>query len=109
MLRRVALGFLLALAGVTVVGGLVALHYVRAWDAVVSEKFRTHRWTFPSKVYADSVLVYPGMDLQAVGFADRLRELGYQAVQGKFYQGARDNVAAVQYVVTMNPIGWAFR
>jgi len=80
MLRRLAFGFLLVIAVTTAVGGLVAWRYVRAWDAVVTEKFRGHRWQFPSKIYSDSLLVYPGMDLQAVGFLGRLHDLGYQPV-----------------------------
>ena len=82
MVRRIAFAFLLFVATVTVVGGLVALRYVRRWDAIVSEKFRTHSWTFPSKIYSDGLLIYPGIDLKAVGFFDRLRDLSYQPVSG---------------------------
>ena len=76
MLRRLAFGLLLLIAATTLAGLGVAFHYVRRWDAIVSERFRTHRWDFPSKIYSDSQLIYPGMDLKAVGFLDRLHDLG---------------------------------
>ncbi len=82
MLRRLALAFLLLVVIASTAGGIVAWSYLRRWDAIVSEKFRTHRWTFPSKIYADSALIYPGIDLKAAGFLDRLHDLGYQPVQG---------------------------
>ena len=68
MLRRLALVLLLLVVIASTIGGIVAWSYVRRWDAIVSEKFLTHRWIFPSKIYADSALIYPGMDLQAAGF-----------------------------------------
>ena len=82
MLRRLVLVLVLLVVAAATAGGIVAWSYARRWDAVVSEKFRTHRWTFPSKIYADSGLIYPGIDLKAVGFLDRLHDLGYQPVQG---------------------------
>src|SRR6185503_7071681 len=82
MWRRILLVLtVLGTIGATL-GGIVLWQYVRLWDADVSERFRTHRWSFPSKIYSDSLLIYPGMDLAAIGFVDRLRELGYQQVQG---------------------------
>jgi len=83
MLRRLAFGFLVVIAFLSAIGGVVAWRTIRYWDGVVTEKFRTHRWSFPSKIYSDSLLVYPGMDLKAVGFFDRLRDLSYQPVHGE--------------------------
>jgi penicillin-binding protein 1B len=83
MLRRLALGLLLLLVIATTAGSIVAWSTVRRWDVAVSEKFLTHRWTFPSKIYADSGVIYPGIDLAAVGFLDRVRDLGYQPVHGE--------------------------
>jgi hypothetical protein len=80
MLRRLAFGLLLLIAATTLAGLGIAFHYVRKWDAIVSERFLTHHWDFPSKIYSDSQLIYPGMDLKAVGFFDRLRDLDYQPV-----------------------------
>ncbi len=78
MLRRLAFALLLLIAAATVAGLGVASYYIHKWDAVVSERFRTHHWDFPSKIYSDSQLIYPGMDLKAVGFFDRLHDLDYQ-------------------------------
>ena len=81
MLRRIAIGFLLLVVATTAVGGIALWMAMQRLAPVVVEKFRTHRWKFPSKVYADSLLIYPGMDLQAIGFSDRLHDLDYQAVE----------------------------
>ena len=48
MLRRLAFGLLLLIAAATVAGLGVAFHYAHKWDAIVSERFRTHHWDFPS-------------------------------------------------------------
>jgi len=69
-------------AAAIAVGSGVTWYYVRQWDTVVTEKFRTHRWNFPSKIYSDTVLIYPGMDLKAMNFFERLTSLGYQPVHG---------------------------
>jgi penicillin-binding protein 1B len=82
MPRRLAFGMLLIAAATTLAVVGVAFHYVRKWDTMVSERFRTHHWDFPSKIYSDSQLIYPGMDLKAVAFFDRLRDLDYQPVAG---------------------------
>jgi penicillin-binding protein 1B len=83
MLRRIALGVLLLFIAVMAVAGAALWLALHRWEPVVVEKFRTHRWTFPSKVYSDSLLIYPGMDLTAVGFLDRLRDLDYRRVDGE--------------------------
>ena len=82
MLRRLAFSLLLLIAATTFAAVGVAFHYVRKWDAIVSERFRTHHWDFPSKIYADGQLIYPGMDLKAVAFFDHLHDLDYQPVTG---------------------------
>src|SRR5437762_14279637 len=88
MVRRLVIGLLLLIGAAGIVGGAVAWYYVRKWEDIVSEKFRTHRWTFPSKIYSDSVLIYPGTDLKAMGFFDRLHDLGYQTVNGPVERNA---------------------
>ncbi len=82
MLRRI-FKILVLVAGITstlvaVVAGVTILR----WDGEVTERFRTHRWNFPSKIYSDSTLIYPGLDLAQSGFFERLREQGYQRVDG---------------------------
>ncbi|HYD50682.1 MAG TPA: PBP1A family penicillin-binding protein [Terriglobales bacterium] len=81
MLRRFFTALLLLLTAATLVGAVIAWDYVRAWDAEVTERFRTQRWTFPSKIFSDGVLLYPGMDIDASGLHQRLQQIGYHPVE----------------------------
>ncbi|MFN8627950.1 MAG: PBP1A family penicillin-binding protein [Candidatus Binatia bacterium] len=82
MLRRVLIGAcLLCVAGVAAASVTLWVALKRLEPSVL-ERFRTHRWALPSKIYSDSLLIYPGMDLQAVGFFERLRDLDYRRVEG---------------------------
>ncbi|MFI5396986.1 MAG: PBP1A family penicillin-binding protein [Candidatus Binatia bacterium] len=83
MLRRIAFALLLLSVVVAVAGSVALWLMLRQWEPVVVEKFRTHRWSFPSKIYSDSLLIYPGMDLKAVGFFERLHDLDYRRVDGE--------------------------
>ena len=82
MFRRLVLALLVLVAVAAAIGAAVLSIYVPRWNAVVVERFRTHRWSFPSKIYSDSLLIYPGIDLKPVGFFDRLHDLGYVLVDG---------------------------
>jgi len=82
MLRRLTQSALLVLLAAAVSGTVLGAYLFYRWDREVSEKFRTHQWDFPSKIYADGFLVYPGMDVHAVGLIERLKQLGYQPVSG---------------------------
>ncbi len=82
MLRRVVLWLSTVVAAALLPAAAVTLHYVRKWDAIVSERLRAHRWDLPSKIYANTKLIYPGIDLEAIGFFDRLRDLDYSRVTG---------------------------
>lgn len=61
----------------------LALPTLRDLDAQVVEKFNGRRWDFPSRIYTDAFEIYPGMDLAAAGFSERLRRLDYRAVDGE--------------------------
>lgn len=76
MRRRLLVAVALA---VTAAAILAAIGYLRYLDSVVVEKLSGPRWTFPSRVYSDAFLVYPGLDLRAAGCFDRLRRLDYRA------------------------------
>ena len=87
MLRRIAFAALITVALGTLVA-LVALGVtVYQWDVSVSERFRTHRWRFPSKIYADEFVLYPGMDIDAVSLRDRLHDRGYHATTAAARRG----------------------
>lgn len=59
-------------------GVVVGWWYIRGLQRDICERFRNHTWRIASKVYADSYLVYPGIDVTASGLRDRLLELGYE-------------------------------
>ncbi len=83
MLRRLALATaLLALAGISV-AAFLGWRYYRELDAELVEKFSGRRWDFPSKIYADWTLLYPGTDIKAIGLWERLRRLQYRTVDGE--------------------------
>ncbi len=59
-------------------GGLVfGSWYLKTLEQTVRAKFEGQKWIFPSKIYADSYLLYLGMNLRLDDFWDKLRRLGY--------------------------------
>jgi penicillin-binding protein 1B len=78
MLRRAIL--LLALLALVSVAVAVVLGAgpLRRLDAVVVEKFNGRRWNFPSRIYSDAFVMYPGLDIAAAGLFDRLQRLNYR-------------------------------
>jgi penicillin-binding protein 1B len=78
MLRRALLLLALLTLTVVVVGAVVAVPVVRRLDREVVEKFNGRRWNFPSRIYSDAFLIYPGLNLRAAGLADRLVRLNYR-------------------------------
>lgn len=82
MIRKLAFTVAaLLLAGATVLAVLF-VYYARQLEPVVVEKFSGRRWDFPSKIYADSTLLYPGVDVDAIGLAARLERLRYRETGG---------------------------
>lgn len=77
-LRRLLLTSVALAAVGSLVGGLVLWMYARHVEHVVVEKFSGRRWALPSRIYSDSFLLYPGLDLKASGFRDRLHRLNYR-------------------------------
>jgi penicillin-binding protein 1B len=80
------------------VGTLAGVLWVRQLDAVLRQRFEGRRFAVPSRVYADTALIFPGVNLAASGFFARLERLGYREVggarelhQGDFRRG-RDSV-----------------
>ncbi|GBD25670.1 Penicillin-binding protein 1A [bacterium HR30] len=65
------------------VAGLVLVATSLASVRDISERFRNHTWRIASKVYADSYLVYPGIDVVSSGLRNRLLELGYAEERGE--------------------------
>lgn len=53
--------------------------YVWHLSGVVQAKFEGRKWEFPSKIYADSKIIYPGMNIPASRIREKLRRLGYRS------------------------------
>jgi len=94
--RRKRLTLFIALLGAT--GALAGLRWVWHLDAVLRERFEGRRFAVPSRVYADTTLLFPGVNLESSGFFARLKRLGYREVeneqelrQGDFRRG-RDSL-----------------
>ncbi len=49
----------------------------------VTERFSSRRWSIPSKVFADTMLLYPGQRLDLGHFHEKLKRMGYREVSGR--------------------------
>lgn len=67
--------FLLLLAGI--LGG----RFYRDLEREVLARLAAHRWEVPSKVYAEPLLLYPGMDVVETSLIARLNHLDYRSVE----------------------------
>ncbi|MDE0214899.1 MAG: transglycosylase domain-containing protein [Deltaproteobacteria bacterium] len=80
--KRFLIRFLKIVAALFVVLGLagagLGAWYVSHLSGVVKAKFEGRKWEFPSKIYADSKIIYPGMYLSMDEVRDKLRRLGYR-------------------------------
>lgn len=66
-----------------VAGGLfLGVWYLRYLEGVVTAKFEGRKWKFPSKIYSDTTLIYPGMTLNIDDLVKKLSRLGYRVTQG---------------------------
>jgi penicillin-binding protein 1B len=73
----VAFSFLLCLAV------LLTWRFYRRLEHEVVARFASHQWEVPSKIYADPLLLYPGVDIAEIGFLERLARLEYRSVTGR--------------------------
>ncbi len=63
-------------------GVYLFLSYYRALEAEVVARFSGKRWDLPSRIYSDSTTIYPGQNLNEVGFFERLARLNYHRTGG---------------------------
>ncbi len=81
-LKRFLIRLLKILAVLSVLLGLagagLGAWYVSHLSDVVKAKFEGRKWEFPSKIYADSKIIYPGMYISVAGMREKLRRLGYR-------------------------------
>src|SRR6202158_6129814 len=54
--------------------------YYKQLENEVVARFSGKRWNIPSRIYSDSLLIYPGQNLNDGGFFDRLSRLNYHTV-----------------------------
>jgi len=54
--------------------------YYNSLENEVVARFSGKRWNIPSRIYSDSLLIYPGQDLKDLGFFERLARLNYHPV-----------------------------
>ncbi|MGH7815046.1 MAG: PBP1A family penicillin-binding protein [Candidatus Binataceae bacterium] len=54
--------------------------YYDSLQAIVVARFSSPRWNIPSRIYSDSTVVYPGQNLDDLGFFQRLARLNYHPV-----------------------------
>lgn len=60
--------------------GLVFAVYLAVLYAIVTDRFEGRRWRLPSKVYSDSIILYPGQEINGIRLSDRLRRLDYHPI-----------------------------
>lgn len=68
------------LAGVVPALAALFILYIAVLYVIVTHRFEGQRWRLPSKVYSDSFILYPGLDIKGVGLFERLRRLDYHPV-----------------------------
>ena len=68
--------------GATGYGAARAWRFYRELETRVTDKFSGRRWDLPSRVYSAPFALYPGVDVDQVGFVERLTRLGYVEVSG---------------------------
>src|SRR5258708_20092314 len=54
--------------------------YYNQLENEVVARFSGKRWNIPSRIFSDSILIYPGQDLNDLGFFERLARLNYHPV-----------------------------
>jgi len=77
---RITVLSLVLLAG----GGVfLGVWYLRYLEGVVTAKFEGRKWKFPSKIFSDTYLIYPGMSLSMGELEAKLERLGYRTTPGR--------------------------
>ncbi len=79
LIKLAAVLLLLVVVGALGVGGWYVWHL----SGVVQAKFEGRKWEFPSKIYADSEIIYPGIRLPQDRIREKLRRLGYRSSRNR--------------------------
>jgi len=54
--------------------------YIQSLNEIITQKFSGPKWDIPSRIYSDSLQIYPGVNLAAIRFKAKLDRLGYREV-----------------------------
>ncbi len=74
-------------------GAFLGIWYIKYLEGVVTAKFEGQKWKFPSKIYADTYLIYPGMTLGIDDIGTKLTRLGYRQSQGQPRSGGEFRIS----------------
>ncbi len=66
---------------------LITFLYITFLYLVVTDKFEGKKWALPSKIYSDSLTLYPGIDINSIDLLGRLKRLNYHRVLAEPKQG----------------------
>ncbi len=61
--------------------------YITFLYLVVTDKFEGKKWALPSKIYSDSLTLYPGIDINSIDLSGRLKRLNYHRASAEPKQG----------------------
>jgi penicillin-binding protein 1B len=68
--------------------------YVLILDRLITKKFAGPKWDIPSKVYSDSLELYPGIAIDAIGLKEKLNRLGYQKIENEVTRNGEFKIEA---------------
>jgi len=82
-MRRILWGSaVVAFPVVLLFAGVMGWRFYHELENEVIARFSDHHWDVPSKIYAEPLLLYPGVDAGETGLFDRLTRLDYRPVAG---------------------------
>ena len=82
-MRRILWGSALAAFPlVLLLATIVGWRFYRELESEVVTRFSSHQWEVPSKIYAEPLLLYPGVEVGAVKLFAHLARLDYRPVGG---------------------------
>ncbi len=68
--------------------------YILTFDQIITKKFAGPKWDLPSRVYSDSLQLYPGIAIDAIGLKEKLDRLGYQKVEDELIRNGEFKIEA---------------
>ncbi len=84
---------LLALVLFAAGGIFLGVWYLKYLEGVVTAKFDGRKWKFPSKIYSDTYLIYPGITLNTDDLEKKLTRLGYRTTPGRPRSGGEYRIS----------------